>query len=627
MAGVAQLVRASDCGPEGRGFNSHRSPQEKLDNTNELIYKYVLRGQKALFLFMKVFFKYKFQFVLAIFSLFSVLTLCQTKADALVSNTAAEAKVSFTFDDGLASSYTKAAPVLAQYGFSGTSYVATGCIDMVTIPNKCAADNDLPYMSWSQVTELQNTYGWEIGAHSATHPLMSEINASKLEKEVADSKSALVSRGFSAQAFATPYGDYNDATLKAIAKYYTSHRGFADTGYNSWPYSNYLLRVQQVQYGVSVDTVKSYIDQAAATNTWLILVFHEVNESPSVDPEDYQYSTTDLGAIASYVKSNGIKVTNVSDGLVTGQAEDNKLTDPTNGAVVGNGWTTDRPGKVKVDTTSKGNAPESKNSIKITSVKTNETHLFSPTISVNPNSTYVIKGYADVKNSKGGELGIYIDEYNIDGDWISGQYMQTISVWYNNELTFAYKSTSTKVAKARLQLIISAASGMIVYVDNIQWLETTSGPAPEPEENLISNGTFDIDMNGWTTDNPSAITWSSISDNNTIRVTNVPNINAHLLSSVLDVSSEVSYTVSMDVNVVSLIGEIGYYVDEYDVLGNWISGQYLYTINSSVNHVNFHYTPSSSQVDKASLQIILTPGTGTEAYLDNVSWTKQQIII
>ena len=28
MAGVAQLVRASDCGPEGRGFNSHRSPQK-----------------------------------------------------------------------------------------------------------------------------------------------------------------------------------------------------------------------------------------------------------------------------------------------------------------------------------------------------------------------------------------------------------------------------------------------------------------------------------------------------------------------------------------------------------------------------------------------------------------------
>lgn len=30
MAIVAQLVRASGCGPEGRGFESHRSPQFSL---------------------------------------------------------------------------------------------------------------------------------------------------------------------------------------------------------------------------------------------------------------------------------------------------------------------------------------------------------------------------------------------------------------------------------------------------------------------------------------------------------------------------------------------------------------------------------------------------------------------
>ena len=29
MAGVAQLVRASGCGPEGRGFESHHSPHKK----------------------------------------------------------------------------------------------------------------------------------------------------------------------------------------------------------------------------------------------------------------------------------------------------------------------------------------------------------------------------------------------------------------------------------------------------------------------------------------------------------------------------------------------------------------------------------------------------------------------
>ena len=31
MADVAQLVRASGCGSEGRGFNSHHSPQNKYE--------------------------------------------------------------------------------------------------------------------------------------------------------------------------------------------------------------------------------------------------------------------------------------------------------------------------------------------------------------------------------------------------------------------------------------------------------------------------------------------------------------------------------------------------------------------------------------------------------------------
>ena len=33
MADVAQLVRAPDCGPGGRGFNSRLSPQNYEENT------------------------------------------------------------------------------------------------------------------------------------------------------------------------------------------------------------------------------------------------------------------------------------------------------------------------------------------------------------------------------------------------------------------------------------------------------------------------------------------------------------------------------------------------------------------------------------------------------------------
>ena len=37
MVGLAQLVSASGCGPEGRGFESHISPQKKREQVVDLL--------------------------------------------------------------------------------------------------------------------------------------------------------------------------------------------------------------------------------------------------------------------------------------------------------------------------------------------------------------------------------------------------------------------------------------------------------------------------------------------------------------------------------------------------------------------------------------------------------------
>ena len=562
----------------------------------------------------------------------TVFTVGATKnntAEAAVQNATPKAKVSFTFDDGGTSNITKAAPALAQYGFTGTSYVTTGCVGKTTVPNTCAADTDIPYMTWAQVKLLQNTYGWEIGSHSVSHPLMTEITAAKLEQEVANSKKAFQAQGINATSFATPYGDYNQNVLAAIAKYYTNHRGFADTGYNTWPYSNYLLRVQQVQAGVSVDTVKGYINQAAADGTWLILVFHDIQDNPSTNPEDYQFSTADLSTIAAYVKSQNISVTNVSKGLVAADTADNLVKDPAAGSALGNGWTTDGGTAVKVDTTSKGNSPEAARSVKVTA-GTKNIHVFTPTVGVNPKSTYVVKGYVNIAAITSGEVGFYIDEYDANGNWVSGQYKQTINAWYAKDLSFMYTASSNMVAKARLQIIVTSNSGITVYIDNIQWFVATAGPAPEPTPtpvNLLINGDFETGLTGWKTDAASAITLdtgshgSAANPKNSAKLTNIAGKNAHLFAPNVSVVSGNTYQVSCDLKVVAMAGEIGFYIDEYDANGNWVSGKYLYTKANNVSGtVTFSYTPSSANVKTASLQIIMSSGAGTVAYLDNVQW-------
>jgi peptidoglycan/xylan/chitin deacetylase (PgdA/CDA1 family) len=571
--------------------------------------------------------KLKLTIFTLIISVAGLLCFNNVKAKAEVLNSKPLAQVSFTFDDATAGTINKAAPALAQYGFSGTSYVTTSCVGKVTVPNNCAADSGVPYMTWAQITQLQNSFGWEIGSHTVSHPLLSTVNLTKLRQELVNSKTALTSRGFKVNSIATPYGDYNDTVLAEIAKTYTSHRGFADTGYNVWPNNNYLLRVQQVQYGVSVDTVKSYIDQAQATNTWLILVFHDISDTPSTTADDYQYSTSDLSSIAAYIKSKNIKVSNITNGMLSADVVDNKLTDPVNGSAIGNGWTTDLPTNVKVDTTSKGAFTNPTNSVKVTSSTTTNVHLYSPTISINPNSTYAVRAYSNVQSKNGGELGVYIDEYDVNGNWISGQYKQTVSAWHVNEISFAYFASSSKVVKARLQLIVTKSNGTIVYLDNVQWIETTSGPAPEPDPvmpNLMNNGKFDNGLSSWSTDNSSNIKLEAFNGNNAVLLNSNTVSNSHLFSSKINVSSLKNYTISAQINVVSAV-QLGFYIDEYDVNGNWISGQYLYTKSDSVSGlVTFSYKPSSANVYSSSLQVIVSTGNNTQAYIDNISWTENK---
>lgn len=408
--------------------------------------------------------------------LIAVTSIGVLPAKAEVSQPSPQAQVSFTFDDGTLDALTLAAPTLQQYGITGTNYVISGCVGSV---GTCNADPDATYMAWDQITQLRDQYGWEIGGHSNTHQLMTEITADELEQEVAVSKQIMTDHGFDVKAFATPFGDYNSQVEAAIAKYYTSHRGFHDIGYNGWPYTPHLLYVQQVQAGVSVATVKSYIDAAKTNNHWLILVFHGISDTPSADPEDYQYSTDDLDEIAAYVQSQGVKTVNVTTGLVAGT--NNLLPDSTD---LQNGWKTDAatPTAVTADSNSNGSAPEATNSLAITSQVSQDAHLYSPQVTVSPTDKYVINGYINMagEGEQTGSLIAYVDEYDAGGTWVSGQLKQTLTNSLFKDLSFAYSATSAVVASASLQIIVSINSGITAFLDNFGWFSTSTTAVTKP---------------------------------------------------------------------------------------------------------------------------------------------------
>lgn len=548
-------------------------------------------------------------------------------------NVEPKAKISFTFDDGLLNALTQAAPTLAAHGLTGTSFVITGCVGMSTWPNNCEADPDVSYMTWEQIAQLRDQYGWEIGGHSVNHPELAthQLTDEELVAEIAGGKQALVDHGFNPVNFAAPYGDYDNRVLAEVAKSYASLRGFWDFDPNVWPYSNFVLSNMQVQTGVSVSSVLARIDQAIASKEWLVLTFHGIEPRPSFDPEDYQYSTANLNTIAAYVKSKQdaglIKAVNVQDGLVTSTT--NLLPNPDLANGFAQGWTTDTPATAVPDNGNHGSYPEPQHAALLTAGASGNTHLYSPKIPVSSSKTYMLHSFLHLFARTSGELGYYIDEYNSSGDWISGQWKGARTAPTVTNAMFTYTPSSPEVAKARLQVYVTPGSGIQAYVDSFRWypLEDTETP-PVATENLLPNSDFSHDISdGWTTNDPTVFIPDSggngapESSEHAIKLISGDG-NSSLFAPTVDVSHTIEYNVSAYLNIQTLTdGEIAFYIDEYDIGGNWISGQYKAAKrDTGIEVITFSYVASSGAVKKAGLQIILVANAGITGYLDEVKF-------
>ena len=133
-----------------------------------------------------------------------------------------------TFDDGYVNNLQYALPIMQQYGFVGVLFAL--------------GDGDINYNQWDagepqhalmDTKQLQTLVvaGFEIGAHSLTHPDLTKLSSLEATVEIEQSKKNL--ENILQQpviSFAYPYGYYNDAV-----KYLVQQAGFhcavaTDTG-------------------------------------------------------------------------------------------------------------------------------------------------------------------------------------------------------------------------------------------------------------------------------------------------------------------------------------------------------------------------------------------------------------
>ncbi len=107
-----------------------------------------------------------------------------------------------TFDDGSETDLLAAAPLLHQAGFGATFYITAGWLGQ---PG---------HLSASQLRELGGQ-GFEIGCHSMTHPMLTDLDEAGLRREIADAKSQLEQIvGRPVEHFSCPGGRYDDRVVR-----------------------------------------------------------------------------------------------------------------------------------------------------------------------------------------------------------------------------------------------------------------------------------------------------------------------------------------------------------------------------------------------------------------------------
>lgn len=125
-----------------------------------------------------------------------------------------EKPVVITFDDAYADIAEFALPVLRKHGFGAVVYVVTGQIGGFN--NWDQGCSDLRLMTAEQI-QYWASQGIEFGAHSRTHPELTQLSASELSSEIVGSKNDLTALiGAPVISFAYPYGVNDDRVRNLV---------------------------------------------------------------------------------------------------------------------------------------------------------------------------------------------------------------------------------------------------------------------------------------------------------------------------------------------------------------------------------------------------------------------------
>ena len=185
--------------------------------------------------------------------------------------------ITITFDDGWLTTYTRAYPVLKEFGLVGNVAIYPQAID----------GQWTGFMTLSQIREL-NSNGWSVVSHSWSHRDLRTLSATDLQKELVDSKAWIERNGFgTSKVFIVPFHSWGDRERTAIKQHYSFARGYTVDQF--WPErfekyppaSPYDLTGFEPEYAPFTTAegraaTMRYVQRAVDEGEYLDLFFHQI---------------------------------------------------------------------------------------------------------------------------------------------------------------------------------------------------------------------------------------------------------------------------------------------------------------------------------------------------------------
>jgi len=142
--------------------------------------------------------------------------------------------VIITFDDGYIDNYINVVPILNKYGLKACFFISTDLIDCNNYKSECIAKRwKFQGMNWTDIKDL-HTQGFDLGAHTCSHPNLITLPYDKAIWEIFESKNKIENViGRPIEYFAYPYGKmnlhYDNRIKEAVASKFkiccTTNRG------------------------------------------------------------------------------------------------------------------------------------------------------------------------------------------------------------------------------------------------------------------------------------------------------------------------------------------------------------------------------------------------------------------